>query len=74
MSRTTTVLAAIASLVAPLGAQEFIELPAEDRLMEADFEEVFRVGTTIGEPWESFSTIVKLAFDEGGTSTSSMES
>lgn len=66
MSRTPTALSAIAGLVAPLGAQEFIELPAEDRLMDAGFEEVFRVGTTMGEPWESFSTIVQLAFDEEG--------
>ncbi len=66
MSRTTIALAAIAGLVAPLGAQEVIELPVEDRHIEADFEGVFRVGTTIGEPWESFTTIVRIGFDEGG--------
>ena len=66
MSRTATPLAVIAALVAPLGAQEFIEIPAEDRYLEADFEELFRVGTTIGGTWESFTTMAKLAFDEGG--------
>ena len=66
MSQIETALVAIAALGSPLGAQEFIELPADDRHIEADFEEVFRVGTTTGEPWESFTTIVELAFDEGG--------
>ena len=66
MSRTTIALAAFAGLVVPLDAQEVIQLPAEDSYLEADFEEMFRVGTTMGEPWEQFTTIVKLAFDEGG--------
>jgi len=61
-----TALAAIAALVSPLGAQELIELPADDRHIEADFEEVFRVGTMTGEPWENFTTIVGLGFDAGG--------
>ena len=59
-------LAAIAGLAVPLGGQEVIQLPAEDSYLEAGFEEVFRVGATMGEPWEQFTTIVKLAFDEGG--------
>ena len=59
-------MATFAGLVAPLGAQEVIELPAEDRYLEAEFKEVFRVGTAIGPPRENFTTIVKLAFDEGG--------
>lgn len=66
MNGTMIALAAIAGLAAPLGAQEVIELPAEERYLEPDFEEVFRVGTTIGEPRENFAAIVKLAFDEGG--------
>jgi len=59
-------LAAIAGLAVPLGGQEVIQLPVEDSYLEAGFEEVFRVGTAMGEPWEQFTTIVKLAFDEGG--------
>ena len=66
MRRTTVALAAIAGLVVPLGAQEVIQLPVEDSCLEADFEEMFRVGATMGEPWEQFTTIVRLGFDEGG--------
>ncbi|MDE2783457.1 MAG: 6-bladed beta-propeller [Gemmatimonadota bacterium] len=66
MRRTMIALAAIAGLAVPLGGQEVIQLPVEDSYLEAGFEEVFRVGATMGEPWEQFTTIVKLAFDEGG--------
>lgn len=66
MRRTTVALAAIAGSVVPLGGQETIQLPVEDSYLDADFEERFRVGTTMGEPWEQFTSIVKLAFDEGG--------
>ena len=66
MRRTTVALATIAGLAVPLGGQEVIQLPVEDSYLEADFEEIFRVGAAIGEPWEQFTTIVKLAFDEGG--------
>ncbi len=31
--------------VPPMGAQEVIELPAEDRWLVADFEELYRVGS-----------------------------
>ena len=64
--RTTIAWASIAGLVAPLGAQEVIGLPAEDRYLEADFEEVFRVGTAVADPRENFTTIAGLAFDEEG--------
>ena len=67
MGRTMIALAATAGLAVPLGGQEVIQLPVEDSYLEADFEEVFRVGATMGEPWEQFTTIVKVAFDEGGT-------
>lgn len=59
-------LAATAGLTVPLGGQEVIQLPVEDSYLEADSEEVFRVGTAMGESWEQFTTIVKLAFDESG--------
>jgi len=59
--------ALLASLGATgIGAQEVVQLPVDDSYLEADFEEVFRVGTAIGAPWQQFTTIVKLAFDEGG--------
>lgn len=56
-----------ASLVtAPLFAQPVIELPADDRLLDADFEEVYRVGAVTGEDWETFGNVHDLAFDRVG--------
>lgn len=47
-------------------AQEVIELPGEDRWLEADFEEVYRVGSALGEAWEEFGTIARVGFDGAG--------
>ena len=47
-------------------AQEVIELPGEDRWLEAHFEEVYRVGVADGEPWEEFGRIRELGFDGDG--------
>ena len=47
-------------------AQEVVELPAEDRSLDADFEEVFRVGGIDGELWEQFGRIQDVAFDRAG--------
>ena len=49
-----------------LSAQEVIELPGRDRVIDPDFEEVFRVGVLDGESWEMFGEVVRLAFDERG--------
>ena len=51
---------------APLNAQEVIELPGEDRWLEAGFEEVFRLGTMAGEEWEQFGSVRKVVFDGAG--------
>ncbi|WP_419939435.1 6-bladed beta-propeller [Candidatus Palauibacter sp.] len=61
-------LAAIAVLATPgvAGTQEVIELPGEDRWLEADFEEVYRVGSALGEAWQEFGTIGRVGFDEAG--------
>ncbi|WP_419164943.1 6-bladed beta-propeller [Candidatus Palauibacter sp.] len=48
------------------GAQQVIELPGEDRWLEADFEEVYRVGSALGEAWEEFGTIGRVGFDDAG--------
>ena len=48
------------------GAQEVIELPGEDRWLEADFEEVYRVGSALGEAWEEFGMVGRVGFDGGG--------
>lgn len=49
----------------PARAQE-IAVTGQDRPIDADFEEVFRVGAVEGEPWELFASIRKVAFDERG--------
>ena len=54
---------------ASLGAQETIELPGGDRWLEADFEEVFRIGSgmaLMGEEWEQFGDVQQVAFDGAG--------
>ena len=55
-----TVLAAPAG---PLVAQEVIELPTEDRLLDPDFEEIYRLGSLDGGGWDTFSRIAGLGFD-----------
>ena len=61
-------LAALATAATPgvAGAQEVIELPGEDRWLEADFEEVYRVGTALGEAWEEFGMVGRVGFDGVG--------
>ena len=49
-----------------LQAQELIELPGRDRLIDPDFEEVYRVGVLEGESWEMFGEVNKVAFDAEG--------
>lgn len=50
----------------PAAGQEVIELPGEDRWLDADFEEVYRVGAFGGEDWEQFGDIASLGFDGAG--------
>lgn len=52
--------------VVDVSAQEVVHLPAGDRLLDADFEEVYRVGSLAGEDWEQFGNVRKVAFDEAG--------
>ena len=49
-----------------LQAQEVIELPAEDRILEAEFEEVYRVGSLDGDAWEQFSRVFAVGFGQSG--------
>ncbi len=51
---------------APGSAQEIIELPAEDRWLEPELEEVYRLGTVTGEAWEQFGGVGEVAFDGSG--------
>ncbi len=52
--------------VVPAHAQEVIELTGEDRWLEADFQELYRIGTLTGEEWEQFGDVYDVAFDGTG--------
>ncbi len=65
----TTVLFLLAgALPAPrsLSAQEVIDLTGRDQRLDADFEEVFRIGVLEGGDWEMFGTVMHVEFDENG--------
>ncbi|MXW17479.1 MAG: 6-bladed beta-propeller [Gemmatimonadetes bacterium] len=47
-------------------AQEVVDLPGRDQRLDADFEEVFRIGVLEGEDWEMFGTVMHVEFDESG--------
>ena len=54
-------------LLAPsANAQEVVNLPAEDRWLVPEFEEVYRVGSLGGADWEQFGYVRKVAFDGAG--------
>ena len=59
-------ITALATAALPLSAQEVIELPAEDRLLDADFEEIYRLGALDGRGWETFGHVVGVGFDGAG--------
>lgn len=68
-NRAVRILAAMAAgwpAIATLNAQEVIELPGEDRWLEADFEEVFRIGSLAGEEWEQFGGVHRVGFHGAG--------
>ncbi len=68
--RVLATAAAFVTLVAitarPLAAQEMIELPAEDRLLDADLEEIYRVGSLDSGGWDMFGSVAGLGFDGAG--------
>ncbi len=47
-------------------AQEVVELPGEDRWLEPEFEEVYRVGGIDGADWEQFGRVRLVGFDGAG--------
>lgn len=51
---------------ASLPAQEVVSLPAADQPLEADLQNVYRIGGVDGEAWETFGSIDGLAFDDEG--------
>ena len=56
-------IALLVGTARPLAAQQVIELPIEDRLLDPDFEEVYRLGSLDGGGWDTFSRIAGLGFD-----------
>ncbi|MDE2661060.1 MAG: 6-bladed beta-propeller [Acidobacteriota bacterium] len=56
------------SAVGPAVAQEVIDLPGDDRRLDPalDFDEVYRVGSVLGEDWEQFGNVRRVAFDAAG--------
>jgi len=62
----TVLMAAHAPTTGPLTAQELIELPAEDRLLDARFDEVYRIGSFDGDDWEIFGRLFGVGFDGSG--------
>ena len=59
-------ITALATVASPLGAQEVVELPAEERLLDADFEEIYRLGSLDGGGWDTFSRVRSVGFDGAG--------
>ena len=62
----TLSITVLAALVGPLAAQEVIELPAEDLPLDADFEEIYRVGSLDGDGWDTFGRVGTVGFDGAG--------
>ena len=46
-----------------LTGQQVVEIPVQDRPLDAGFAEIFRVGVLDGESWETLNRVVKVAFD-----------
>ena len=74
MNRSTSRLVHVACMAAatslflagPATAQEIITLPAEDRPLAPDFEELYRVGSVSGADWEQFGNVRRVGFDGAG--------
>ena len=57
---------ALVTTASPLVAQEVVELPAEDRPLDADFEEIYRLGAVDGGGWDTFGRVGTVGFDGDG--------
>ena len=64
--RMGSALAAGTIYAGALGAQQVVDLPAEDRPLAAEFEELYRIGSIDGEAWETFGDVRGTAFDADG--------
>ena len=66
IAMATLSIAILATLAHPLAAQEVIELPAEDRPLDASFEDIYRVGSLDGDGWDTFGRVAGVGFDGAG--------
>ncbi len=66
MFGNTLRVALLVLAAAPATAQEVMELPADDRPLEADFAEVFRLGSLDAPAWQQFGMLDASAFDAAG--------
>lgn len=57
---------AVVVAAAPIHAQQIVDLPAADRPLSADFQEVYRIGSIDGAVWETFGDVAGTAFDAAG--------
>ena len=58
-------LAALALAGGPATAQQVVELPLEDRLLNSDFPEVYRIGDGVRD-WELLTRVTSIGFDAQG--------
>lgn len=56
----------LAAPTAPLAAQEVIRLPAVDRPLNANFGEVYRLGSLDEGGWDTFGRVASVGFDGVG--------
>ena len=59
-------ITALATVASPLAAQEVVELPAEDQPLDADFADLFRLGSVDGGGWDTFGSVEGIGFDGAG--------
>lgn len=64
--RTCTALSAAFSVSVAATAQQVVDLPAEDRWLDIEVVELYRLGTMAGEDWEQFGRVRSVTFDGGG--------
>ena len=62
----TAALVAAVLATTPAGAQQVVDIPAQDRALPPALEDVFRVGSMAGADWETFGEIGGVAFDAQG--------
>ena len=58
-------LAATTAATGPATAQEVVELPLEDRILDAEFPEVYRIGDGVRD-WEMLTRVTSIGFDGRG--------